>query len=68
MCFFFLSPNLLLLYVGTRLGLSEHPDENQDAYGFYLTMQDNCAIEAVLKRSNNRTVITTIGDCGAEYR
>ena len=65
---FFLSLNLLVLYVGARLGLSEHPDENKDVYGFHLTMQDNCAIEAVLKHSNSRTIITSIGDCGAEYR
>ena len=67
--FFFLSQlSLLFLHVGARLGLSEHPDENQGVYGFRLTMQDNSAIEAVLKHSNNRTIITSIGDCGAEYR
>ena len=65
--FFFLSLNLFL-HVGARLGLSEHPDENQGVYGFHLTMQDNSAIEAILKHSNNRTIITSIGDCGAEYR
>jgi len=54
--------------IGARLRLSEHPDENQDVYGFHLTMQDNCAIEAILKHSNTRTIITSIGDCGAEYR
>ena len=58
----------LFLHLGARLGLSEHPDENQSVYGFHLTMQDNSAIEAVLKRSNTRTIITSIGDCGAEYR
>jgi hypothetical protein len=66
--FFFLNLSLLFLHVGARLGLSEHPDENQGVYGFHLTMQDNCAIEAILKHSNNRTIITSIGDCGAEYR
>lgn len=29
---------------------------------------DRAAIEAVLDRSNGRRLITTIGDCGAEYR
>ena len=66
--FFFLNLSLFVLHVGARLGLSEHPDENKDVYGFHLTMQDNCAIEAVLKHSNSRTIITSIGDCGAEYR
>jgi Aldo/keto reductase family len=65
--FFFLNLSLFL-HVGARLGLSEHPDENQGVYGFHLTMQDNSAIEAILKHSNTRTIITSIGDCGAEYR
>ena len=68
---FFFSLNLSLYYflhTGARLGLSEHPDENQGVYGFHLTMQDNSAIEAILKHSNTRTIITSIGDCGAEYR
>ncbi|KAF8956849.1 NADP-dependent oxidoreductase domain-containing protein [Flammula alnicola] len=54
--------------IGARLGLSEHPDDNQQVFGFRLTQQDNDAIEAVLDRSNGRTIITSIGDCGAEYR
>ncbi|KAF8147887.1 NADP-dependent oxidoreductase domain-containing protein [Crassisporium funariophilum] len=54
--------------IGVRLGLSEHPDENQKVWGFRLTPQDNSAIEAILQRSNGRTIITSIGDCGAEYR
>ncbi|KAF5358766.1 hypothetical protein D9758_008572 [Tetrapyrgos nigripes] len=54
--------------VGTRLGISEHLDENYKVYGFNLTEEDNAEIEAVLIRSNGRRIITTIGDCGAEYR
>ncbi|KAF8055146.1 NADP-dependent oxidoreductase domain-containing protein [Lyophyllum atratum] len=54
--------------VGARLGLSEHPDDNHKAFGFHLTNRDNVEIEAVLDRSNGRTIITSIGDCGAEYR
>ncbi|PPQ81630.1 hypothetical protein CVT25_013602 [Psilocybe cyanescens] len=54
--------------IGARLGLSEHPDENRKVFGFRLTPQDNAVIEAVLDRSNGRTIITSIGDCGAEYR
>ena len=56
-------PNL-----GARLGLSEHPDENRRVFGFTLTDQDNQDIEVVLAKSNGRRLITTIGDCGAEYR
>ncbi|KAG5651799.1 hypothetical protein H0H81_007358 [Sphagnurus paluster] len=54
--------------VGARLGISEHADDNQKAFGFTLTSRDNDEIEAVLSRSNGRTMITSIGDCGAEYR
>jgi aryl-alcohol dehydrogenase-like predicted oxidoreductase len=54
--------------IGARLGLSEHPQENHQAFGFHLSPQDNDAIEAILRRSNSRTIISSIGDCGAEYR
>jgi len=54
--------------IGARLGLSEHPDENQKVYGFRLSQEDHSIIEAVLARSNGRIMITSIGDCGAEYR
>lgn len=48
--------------------MSEHTDDNQMAFGFNLTNQDLAAIESVLDHSKGRTMITTIGDCGAEYR
>jgi hypothetical protein len=54
--------------IGARLGISEHPDENKKAFGFNLTVQDSIDIEAVLMHSNGREMITTVGDCGAEYR
>ncbi|KJA12647.1 hypothetical protein HYPSUDRAFT_152310, partial [Hypholoma sublateritium FD-334 SS-4] len=54
--------------IGARLGLSEHPDENRHVFGFHLTEHDNARIEAILDRSNGCTIITSIGDCGAEYR
>ncbi|KAF8879769.1 NADP-dependent oxidoreductase domain-containing protein [Gymnopilus junonius] len=54
--------------IGARLGISEHPDENQQVFGFRLSPQDNLDIETVLDRSNGRSIISSIGDCGAEYR
>jgi len=54
--------------IGARLGLSEHPDDNQKVSGFHLTDGDRAQIEAVLEESDGRRIITTIGDCGAEYR
>ena len=53
---------------GARLGVSEHPDDNQHVSEFTLTEEDQNAIEAVLAQSNGRRMISTIGDCGAEYR
>jgi len=54
--------------IGARLGVSEHPEENQQAFGFTLSDEDRHEIETVLEQSNGRRMISTIGDCGAEYR
>ena len=53
---------------GTRMGISDHADENRKVSLLRLTDQDRMVIESVLDRSNGRRLITTIGDCGAEYR
>jgi hypothetical protein len=62
-----LSP-FLFFEKGTRLGVSEHPEDNLNAFRFRLSDADRTDIEAVLERSNGRKMITLIGDCGAEYR
>ncbi|KAJ7728514.1 NADP-dependent oxidoreductase domain-containing protein [Mycena metata] len=56
--------------VGARLGLSDHLDDNLKVFQpeCRLTREDREAIENVLAYSNGRKIITTIGDCGAEYR
>ncbi|KAI0958237.1 hypothetical protein AcV7_004110 [Taiwanofungus camphoratus] len=54
--------------IGARLGVSEHTDDNLKVFGFQLTEEDNAAIDAVLDQSNGSRLITTVGDCGAEYR
>ncbi|KZP32721.1 Aldo/keto reductase [Athelia psychrophila] len=58
------------ILVGARLGVAdaEHITENSRVYGFRLSDEDHSIIEAVLSRSNGRHMITSIGDCGAEYR
>jgi hypothetical protein len=53
---------------GTRLGVSEHPEDNLNVFRFRLSDSDRADIEAVLERSNGRKMITLIGDCGVEYR
>ncbi|PFH48802.1 hypothetical protein AMATHDRAFT_76544 [Amanita thiersii Skay4041] len=54
--------------IGARLGVSEHPEDNQKVFSFRLTLQDHQEIEQLLTRSNGRKLIMTVGDCGAEYR
>ncbi|KAJ3543813.1 hypothetical protein NM688_g5818 [Phlebia brevispora] len=54
--------------IGTRLGISDHTEDNHKVTRLKLTDEDRAAIEEVLDRSNGRKLITTIGDCGAEYR
>jgi len=54
--------------IGARLGVSEHTDDNDRVFGFRLDAEDNQAIETVQAQSSGRRMITTIGDCGAEYR
>lgn len=54
--------------VGTRLGISEHMDDNLRVFSFHLDAEDQYVIEAVLSQSSGRKLITSVGDCGAEYR
>lgn len=56
------------LPVGTRLGITDHTEDNFKVFQLRLTDQDRAVIEDVLDRSNGRRLITAIGDCGAEYR
>jgi diketogulonate reductase-like aldo/keto reductase len=53
---------------GARLGITEHFTDNAKVFNFRLAPQDRADIEEILARSNSRRLITTIGDCGAEYR
>lgn len=54
--------------VGSRMGVSEHAQENLRAYGWTLDDEDRAAIEEVQKRSRRAEVFAAMGDCGAEYR
>lgn len=57
-----------MLPVGTRLGITDHTEDNFKVFQLRLTDEDRAVIEDVLDRSNGRRLITAIGDCGAEYR
>jgi len=54
--------------VGTRMGVTEHTDDNVNVFGFHLTDGEKADIEEILERSDARIMISTMGDCGAEYR
>lgn len=54
--------------IGTRLGISDHTEDNQKVMSLRLNDADRASLETVLDRSNGRKLITSIGDCGAEYR
>ena len=52
--------------VGTRLGVTEHRQDNACSFDVGLDGDDQAQIEAVLARS--RDLYQLIGDCGDEYR
>lgn len=64
-------PSVGAVIVGTRLGVSEHVEDNLNIFGFELDHDDISSIEAVaLGSSREKTVslFTRLGDCGNEYR
>ena len=52
--------------VGTRLGVSQHIEENARVFNFALDSDDRARIETVLQKSQD--LYRLIGDCGDEYR
>ena len=62
------STRVYLFYLGVRMGIAEHKDDNKKVFSFSLTAEDKADIQAILARSNGDKLIVTIGDCGAEYR
>lgn len=61
-------PYVGAVIVGSRMGISEHVDENMAAFGWSLDSQDQEAIENVLKKSRRLEMFHSMGDCGGEYR
>ncbi|KAI0812576.1 NADP-dependent oxidoreductase domain-containing protein [Irpex lacteus] len=61
-------PAVGAILIGTRMGITDHTEDNQKVMSLRLDDEDRAAIEEVLDRSNGRRLITSIGDCGAEYR
>lgn len=59
-------PTVAGVIAGTRLGISQHRDDNARVFDFSLTPDDLDAIRAVTSRSHD--LLAAIGDCGDEYR
>ena len=59
-------PAVAGVIIGTRLGLSEHRQDNARVFSFSLDKEDMEKIGAVTARS--RDLYELIGDCGDEYR
>ena len=59
-------PAVAGVIVGLHAGISEHAEDNKRVFGFALTEDDKQGLQAVLGRG--RDLLSTIGDCGDEYR
>jgi aryl-alcohol dehydrogenase-like predicted oxidoreductase len=59
-------PAIAGVIIGARLGISDHINNNAQAFNFSLDKSDYDDIEVVCTKSNN--LFGTIGDCGDEYR
>lgn len=63
--FFFVHCSFLSFLPACSIDLTQ---DNRRTFGFRLTPEDNTAIQRVLSLSNSRKLLSTMGDCGAEYR
>jgi len=59
-------PAVAGIIIGTRLGISEHRQDNSHVFDLELDSQDHALISSITKKSND--IFDAIGDCGDEYR
>lgn len=59
-------PSVAGVIIGTRLGISEHRDDNLRVFDIQLDSEDYSQINTVTEKSVN--LFDAIGDCGSEYR
>lgn len=59
-------PAVGAVIVGARLGISSNIDDNLRVFDFQLDEQDQAELKAVTSRG--RDLMSSIGDCGDEYR
>ena len=61
-------PYVGAVIVGSRMGISEHTDDNLASLGWSLDQGDRETLEKVLQKSRRREMFESMGDCGSEYR
>ena len=64
-------PAVGAVIVGTRLGVSDHVDQNIRVFGFELDAEDMASVDRAAlggNRSKTGAVYEALGDCGHEYR
>ncbi|MFM6455955.1 MAG: aldo/keto reductase, partial [Planktothrix sp.] len=59
-------PTVAGAMVGTRLGISQHIEENAKVFEFSWDAEDDQTLNSVFSQS--RDLMQIIGDCGDEYR
>jgi len=59
-------PSVAGVIIGARLGISEHIEDNSNAFNVKLDSDDLSTILSVTSKANN--LFEVIGDCGGEYR
>ena len=59
-------PEVAGAIIGSRLGLSDHIEQNTKTFSLQLRNDDYEKIKSVTSKANN--LFASIGDCGSEYR
>ena len=59
-------PAVAGVIIGTRLGISQHREDNSHIFDLKLDSQDHNMIKTITSKANN--LFEIIGDCGDEYR
>ena len=59
-------PQVAGVIIGTRLGISDHREDNSKVFDLKLDQNDLSLISTITSKSND--LFDTIGDCGDEYR
>lgn len=61
-------PYVGAVLVGTRVGISEHIEENAASFGWSLDGEEKAQIDGILALSQGQQMLESMGDCGGEYR